>query len=62
MMGKIRKSKLTLESDFEDLTITGDEEGLRHIIINLLDNAIKYNQPKGTRFIIKFSLPSPQVD
>jgi len=48
MMGKIRKSKLTLESDFEDITVLGDGEGLRHIIINLIDNAIKYNQPEGT--------------
>lgn len=48
MMGKISKNELTLKCDFEDITVIGDEENLKHIIINLLDNAIKYNKPKGS--------------
>lgn len=47
MMGKIRKNNLTLETTLEDITIVADEENLRHIFINLMDNAIKYNLPYG---------------
>lgn len=48
MMGKILKNNLTLKCDFENINITADEENLKHIIINLIDNAIKYNQPEGS--------------
>lgn len=47
MAGKIKKSGLTLEYDFEDLELVSDEDSLRYIFINLLDNAIKYNKPDG---------------
>lgn len=48
MMGKIKKNNLTLERDIEDIITTTDEENLRHIVINLIDNAIKYNKPNGS--------------
>ncbi len=48
MMGKIKKNNLTLECDIEDIITTTDEENLRHIVINLIDNAIKYNKPNGS--------------
>ena len=48
MMGKIRKNNLRLECTFEDIITTVDEENLRHIVINLIDNAIKYNKPNGS--------------
>ncbi|WML33347.1 HAMP domain-containing sensor histidine kinase [Clostridium sp. OS1-26] len=48
MMGKIKKNNLTLECDIEDIITITDEENLRHIVINLIDNAIKYNKPNGS--------------
>ena len=32
----------------EELTVTGDRHRLRQLLLNLTDNAIKYNQPGGT--------------
>jgi signal transduction histidine kinase len=32
----------------EELTVTGDRHRLRQLLLNLTDNAIKYNEPKGT--------------
>lgn len=51
MMGKVKKNNLTLKYDIENLIITADEESLRHIVINLIDNAIKYNKPNGSIYI-----------
>ncbi len=32
----------------DDVTVTGDLQGLQRMIINLLDNAVKYTPPEGT--------------
>ncbi len=48
MNGKIKKNNLTLNCNFQDVIISADEESLRHIIINLIDNAIKYNENGGS--------------
>lgn len=56
MMGKIIKNKLKLECNLEDMTILGDEEGIKHILINLVDNAIKYNIPGGSINITEYTL------
>lgn len=48
MLGKIRKYDIELNTKLEDLSVIGDEEGIRHILINLIDNAIKYNKPNGS--------------
>nr|WP_246599393.1 HAMP domain-containing sensor histidine kinase [Clostridium lacusfryxellense] len=48
MMGRIKKNNLTFKSNIENIVASIDEESLRQIIINLIDNAIKYNSPNGT--------------
>lgn len=48
MSGKIKKNKLTLDYKVDDINITIDPDNLRHIIINLIDNAIKYNKSGGS--------------
>jgi len=47
MMGKVKKNNLTLKCDVNNIFIIADEENLRHIVINLIDNAIKYNKYNG---------------
>lgn len=51
MMGKIRKNNLRLEYSINNITMRGDEDGLRHVLINLIDNAIKYNIYHGIVYI-----------
>ena len=48
MMGRIKKNRLTLKYSIEEIFYIMDEESLRHIVINLIDNAIKYNKPSGS--------------
>lgn len=48
MMGKVKKNNLTLKYNIQDIIALIDEENLEHIIINLIDNAIKYNKINGT--------------
>ncbi|MDP4145922.1 MAG: HAMP domain-containing sensor histidine kinase [Bacillota bacterium] len=48
MMGKIQKNNLAFQCNVEEITATIDEESLRHILINLIDNAIKYNKSGGS--------------
>lgn len=47
MKGRIKKNNLTLYYEFKDIEIMIDKENLKHIVINLIDNAIKYNKPDG---------------
>lgn len=47
MSGRIRRNNLILNYDFEDIVINIDEESLKHIVINLIDNAVKYSRANG---------------
>ncbi|MDS0527787.1 ATP-binding protein [Clostridium sp. SHJSY1] len=47
MGGRVRKNNLNFKCDVEDVVASIDEESLRHIVINLIDNGIKYNKPNG---------------
>lgn len=47
MRGKAQKFNIRLETKLIDVVILGDKESLMHIFINLIDNGIKYNIPKG---------------
>ncbi|ALU34451.1 Alkaline phosphatase synthesis sensor protein PhoR [Clostridium ljungdahlii DSM 13528] len=51
MMAKVKKNSLILKYDAEDIVVTLDEDSLKHILINLIDNAIKYNRPGGSIYI-----------
>ncbi|AJA49019.1 sensor histidine kinase ResE [Clostridium pasteurianum DSM 525 = ATCC 6013] len=52
MSGKVKKNKLALNYHVDNLNILSDSESLRHIIINLIDNAVKYNTPGGNINIV----------
>lgn len=48
MNAKIKKNNLILKCDVQNIDITLDEKSLKQIIINLIDNAIKYNKQNGS--------------
>lgn len=47
MSGRIRRNNLSLKCNLNNIVINIDEESLKHIVINLIDNAIKYNRANG---------------
>ncbi|MFB7140014.1 ATP-binding protein [Gottfriedia sp. NPDC056225] len=47
MKGKMTKFGLAIHTNFEHATILIDKESFTLIMMNLLDNAIKYNKPNG---------------
>jgi len=48
----LRARRITVDIDAEEMTIKGDPDKLLRLLVNLIDNAIKYNQPEGGRIII----------
>lgn len=46
--GKWKSKEMDFSVEFEEHMITGDQELLQHIWINLLDNAIKFSPENGT--------------
>ena len=54
IIGKIKKNNLNLKMNLDDINIMADEENLRYIFINIIDNAIKYNKPNGQILINAF--------
>lgn len=46
--GKWSKKGLGLSLNFDEYTVHGNEEMLKQVWINLLDNAIKFSEPEGT--------------
>lgn len=41
------KEKIELEARIEPVTVTGDAALLRRMVANLIENAVRYNQPNG---------------
>lgn len=56
MSGKIQKYGLEMITDFRESYINADREALTHIIVNILDNAIKYNTANGKIFAKNYIL------
>lgn len=47
MKGRIERNNLKLTRDLNDAVVIVDEEAIRHIVINLMDNAVKYSKDNG---------------
>lgn len=47
LKGRMDKFGIQLETDLKEAYVEADQDGLTIVLINLLDNAIKYNQPRG---------------
>lgn len=47
MRGRIIRNNLSIKYNLEDISINIDEESLKHIVINLIDNAVKYSRANG---------------
>lgn len=51
LKGRMDKFGIGLDTDLNKAYIEGDKDSLTIVLINLLDNAIKYNKTNGTIFI-----------
>lgn len=51
LKGRIDKFGIELSTDLREAYIEGDKDSLTIVLINLLDNAIKYNKDKGSIFV-----------
>ncbi len=47
LRGKIEKFSLALETNLTEAYVEADRDSLVIVLVNLLDNAIKYNHPRG---------------
>ncbi|MFP7737554.1 sensor histidine kinase [Priestia aryabhattai] len=56
MKGKAAKFDLTLHTNIKESVVWADRESLIHIFINLIDNAIKYNEPGGKVEVTSYTL------
>ncbi|WFD10202.1 sensor histidine kinase [Tepidibacter hydrothermalis] len=55
MQGKAKKFNINIIQSIQSSCILGDRENLMHIFINLIDNAIKYNEPQGKILINSYT-------
>ncbi|TYP71383.1 sensor histidine kinase [Paenibacillus methanolicus] len=47
LQAKATQLGIAIHAEAEDLTVMADRESLVHIFMNVLDNAVKYNEPGG---------------
>jgi two-component system phosphate regulon sensor histidine kinase PhoR len=47
VQGKAQRFQVHIQTNLQEATIWAERESFIYILINLLDNAIKYNQPQG---------------
>lgn len=51
LKGRMNKFGISLNSDLREAYMEGDKDSLTIVLINLLDNAIKYNKANGSIFV-----------
>ena len=51
LKGRMDKFGITLNTELNEAYIVGDKDSLTIVLINILDNAIKYNKANGTIFV-----------
>jgi signal transduction histidine kinase len=51
LKGKIAKFGIQLETDLTEAYIEADRDIMTIILVNLMDNAIKYNKPRGNIYV-----------
>lgn len=47
LKGKMDKFGITLDTDLNEVFVEADRDSLTLVLVNLLDNAVKYNKPNG---------------
>ncbi|MCM3625797.1 HAMP domain-containing histidine kinase [Paenibacillus glycanilyticus] len=60
LKGKMDKFGITVETDLIEAYVDADKEHLSIVLMNLMDNAIKYNKTRG-RIFVKTELSADQV-
>ena len=46
-----KKNNITIHTQLEDITCTGNETQLYELVFNLCDNAVRYNKPNGNVYV-----------
>ena len=46
-----KKNNITIHTQLEDITCTGNETQLYELVFNLCDNAVRYNKPNGDVYV-----------
>lgn len=59
IQAKAGRYKVTIETHLTEGTAWVDPENVMHMVLNLLDNAIKYNKPGGTVTLSNYSAKNP---
>ncbi|MBO7743420.1 HAMP domain-containing histidine kinase [Paenibacillus sp. MWE-103] len=60
LQGKMEKFGITAETELAEAYVDADKELLSIVLVNLLDNAVKYNKPRG-RIFVKTALADERV-
>jgi two-component system phosphate regulon sensor histidine kinase PhoR len=58
LKGKMDKFGIQLETELKEVFIEADRENMVIILVNLIDNAIKYNKPQGSIRIKSYAVSS----
>ena len=59
MKSKAGRSEVTMESHLTEGIVWADPENVMHMVLNLLDNAIKYNKPGGSVTLSNYTMNNP---